>query len=194
MRKEYGTVLRELFTDGLAYACPEFNLVKAHSAAACFPGERAYCWRISESVFLWVVLIPDQKREAFFVELGWSRRGRFPQLTALPSGIRPSDPGLVNEKKYLCRLGELSRGDDVGWLVEELRLDATEEEIMAYVVAQTKPLSAEAAGPAPTVSLFPVRPSIGRCRPNRSEVLPCTSRSSQDLPGPAISLQASSSA
>jgi hypothetical protein len=143
MRKEYGTALREAFTDGLSHACPDFTLVKKHSALASFPGERAYCWRISDSIFLWIVLIPDQKREAFFVELGWSRQARFPQLAMRPSLTRPSD--AKSEDEYLCRLGELSRGNDFGWLVEELRLDATQDEMMAYIVAQTQPLYTEVA-------------------------------------------------
>jgi hypothetical protein len=143
MRKEYLTALGEVFADGLAHACPDFTLVKKHSALAGFPGERAYCWRISETVFVWVVLIPDQKREAFFVELGWSRKARFPQLTMRPSWTRPNDAG--SEEEYLCRLGESSRGNDFGWVVEELRVGATPEEMMAYIVAQTQPLSPEVA-------------------------------------------------
>jgi hypothetical protein len=143
MRKEYGAALRELFTEGLAHACPQFTLVKKHSALAGFPGERAYCWRISETIFLWVVLIPDGKREAFFVELGWSKKGRFPQLTMRPSLARPPDAG--SEEEYLCRLGELSRGNDFGWVVEELRLGATQQEMMAYIAAQTQPISPEVA-------------------------------------------------
>jgi hypothetical protein len=143
MRKEYQAALRELFADGLARACPQFTLVKKHSALAGFPGERAYCWRISESMFLWVVLIPDAKREAFFVELGWSKKGRFPQLSMRPSWARPPDAG--SEEEYLCRLGELSRGNDFGWVVEEFRLGATKQEMMSYIAAQTQPISPEAA-------------------------------------------------
>ncbi|WP_200382727.1 hypothetical protein [Thiococcus pfennigii] len=107
------------------------------------PGERAYCWRVSESVFAWVVLVPDQNREAFFVEIGWSRRARFPELTMRPSGARPSDAG--SEEEYLCRLGELARGSDFGWSVEALAMGATQEEMMAYIVAQTRPLAPDVA-------------------------------------------------
>lgn len=143
MRKEYAAALRAVFAEGIAHACPDFTLVKKHSALASIPGERAYCWRITETIYLWVVLIPDQKREAFFVELGWSRKARFPQLTMRPSWTRPSD--AASEDEYLCRLGELSRGNDFGWLVEELRADATQQEMMAYLVAQTNPVSPEVA-------------------------------------------------
>lgn len=60
-----------------------------------------------------------------------------------PSFTRPSDAELEDE--YRCRLGSLSRGNDFGWMVEELRLDATREKMLAYILAQTKPLSKEVA-------------------------------------------------
>ena len=60
-----------------------------------------------------------------------------------PALTRPSD--AKSDDEYLCRLGELSRGNDFGWLLEELRLDATQDEMMAYIVAQTQPLSTEVA-------------------------------------------------
>lgn len=123
------------------HACPDFALVKKHAALASVPGEQAYCWRVSDRIFLWIVLIPDQKQEAFFIEIGWSRHARFPQLTMRPSLTHPSDAELEDE--YLCRLGSLSRGNDFGWVVEELRLDATREQMMAYILAQTEPLSKE---------------------------------------------------
>lgn len=143
MRKEYGAALREVFADRLARACPDFIPARKHSALTGFPGERAFCWRVSQALFQWVVLVPDQKREAFFVELGWSRKGRFPQLTMRPSGIRPEKAGPQEE--YLCRLGELSRGSDFGWPIEELATDASQDEVLSYIVAQTKPIAAEVA-------------------------------------------------
>jgi hypothetical protein len=143
MRKEYGAALREVFADRLARACPDFIPVTKHSALAGFPGERAFCSRVSDALFNWVVLVPDQKREAFFVELGWSRKGRFPQLTMRPSGTRPEEAG--SEEEYLCRLGELSRGSDFGWLIEELAMEASQDEMLAYIVAQTKPIAADVA-------------------------------------------------
>ncbi len=110
---------------------------------AGFPGERAFCSRVSETLLNWVVLVPDQKREAFFVELGWSRKGRFPQLTMRPSGTRPAEAG--SEEEYLCRLGELSRGGDFGWEIEALAADASQDEMLAYIVAQTRPIAADVA-------------------------------------------------
>jgi hypothetical protein len=143
MRKEYGAALRELFTELLDSACPSFEWVKKPSILAGVPGERAYRWTVTENEHAWVVLVPDQKREAFAIELGWSRKGRFPQLTMRPSYAHPKDAGLEDE--YLCRLGELARGTDWWWMIEELPLCATQDQIMDYIIAQTKPISPEAA-------------------------------------------------
>ncbi|MDX1375790.1 MAG: hypothetical protein R3357_09530, partial [Burkholderiales bacterium] len=143
LRKEYAAAVREAFADRLARACPEFIPVKKHSALTGFAGERAFCSRVSEALRHWVVLVPDQKREAFFVELGWSRKRRFPQLAMRPSGTPPEEAG--SEEEYLCRLGELARGSDFGWLVEALPMDASQDEMLAYIVAQTKPIAADVA-------------------------------------------------
>ena len=143
MRKEYGAALRDIFTTLLTKACGEFVPVKKHAPLAGYPGERAYCWRVSEVLFNWVVLVPDKDREVFFVELGWSRRGRFPQLTMRPSALRPGE--AAGQDEFLCRLGELSRDNDEGWAIESLRADATQEDMMAYLVAQTTPVTPEVA-------------------------------------------------
>lgn len=143
MRKEYGSALRELFTEQLSHVCPDFALVKKYAALVRSPGEQAYCCQVSDRLFLWIVLITDQNREAFFIELGWSRHGRFPQLTMRPSFTLPRHAELEDE--YLCRLGSLSGGKDFGWVVEELSLEATQEQMMAYILNQTKPLSKEVA-------------------------------------------------
>jgi hypothetical protein len=143
MRKEYGNALREIFTEVFSRVCPFFALVKKPAILAGVPGERAYRWIFNERQHMWVVLVPDQKREAFTIELGWSRLGRFPQLTMRPSFARPKEAG--SEDEYLCRLGELSRGQDWWWVIEELPPDFSQEQFMAYIMAQTKPISPETA-------------------------------------------------
>ncbi len=148
MRKEYGIALRELFTELFVSSYPFFEWVKKPSILPGFvtawPGERAYRWPVTANQHAWVILVPDQKREAFTIELGWSRKGRFPQLNMRPSFAQPEDAGPEGE--YLCRLGELAKGTDCWWVIEELPLCATQEQIMAYLMAQTKPISPETAG------------------------------------------------
>jgi hypothetical protein len=94
VRKEYGVALREVFSETLTAVCPYFALVKKPTMLAGVPGERAYRWIVTDSQHLWVVLVPDQQREAFTIELGWSRLGRFPQLTMRPSLVAPADAAI----------------------------------------------------------------------------------------------------
>ena len=131
--------MREVFSETLAAVCPFFMLVKKPGMLTYVPGERAYRWMATDNQQMWLVLVPDQKREAFTVELGWSRLCRFPQLQMRPSFARTNEAALEDE--YLCRLGELSRGKDWWWTIEELPLDATQDQFMAYILAQTQPLS-----------------------------------------------------
>jgi hypothetical protein len=143
MRKEYASALREQFTHELSKMCPELMLAKKYSAAVRFPGERAYCSKVSESVLQWVVLVPDGKRDAFFIEVGWSKRGRFPQLTMRPSWVRPAECG--SQEEYLCRLRELSAASDSVWIVEDLPLASNPQAWMDYLTAQSRPISDEVA-------------------------------------------------
>jgi hypothetical protein len=143
MRKEYGVAVRDLFAELLSSACPFFEWVKKPLILVGFPGERAYRWTVTESEHAWVVLVPDQKREAFTIELGWSRKSRFPQLSMRPSLAHPRDVG--SEDEYLCRLGELARGTDWWWIIDKLSSFATQDQMMDYIVAQTKPISPESA-------------------------------------------------
>ena len=81
-------MLRELFAEGLAATSPDFEFVRRHQPLVGIPGERAYRRAVSPDVVQWLVLVPDAKREAFFLEVGWSRCGRFPQQTMRPSFVR----------------------------------------------------------------------------------------------------------
>jgi len=143
MRKPYAQALRELFTEGLAAASPDFEFVRRHQPLAGIPGERAFRRAVSADVVQWLVLVPDLKREAFFLELGWSRRGRFPQLTMRPSFVRPLDAGP--EEEVLVRLRELAGENDFGWVIEEPPMGGTREAMLAYLIAQSAPLEPEVA-------------------------------------------------
>jgi hypothetical protein len=143
MRKAYAQALRELFDEGLAATSPDFAFVGRHQPLAGVPGERAFRRAISPDVVQWLVLVPDVKREAFFLEVGWSRRGRFPQLTMRPSFVRPADAGA--EEEVLVRLREVAGEHDLGWVIEEPPMGGSHQDMLAYLVAQTAPLAPEVA-------------------------------------------------
>lgn len=143
MRKAYAQAVRELFATGLAAVSPDFEFVRRHQPLAGTPGEQAFRRAVSPDVVQWLVLVPDLKRDAFFLEVGWSRRGRFPQLTMRPSFVRPADAGP--EEEVLLRLRELAGENDFGWRIEEPPMGGTQDEMLAYLVAQTASLEPEVA-------------------------------------------------
>jgi hypothetical protein len=143
MRKAYAQALRELFAEGLAAASPDFEFVRRHQPLAGIPGERAFRRTVSPDIVQWLVVVPDLKREVFFLEVGWSRRGRFPQLTMRPSFVRPADAG--REGEVLIRLRELAGENDFGWTIDEPPMGGNRDDMLAYLIAQTAPLEPEVA-------------------------------------------------
>lgn len=146
MRKEYGNALRREFTAQMKVKLPQFHPVKI-SSIYVWPGERAFRWIPVEPIHLWILLCPDQKgREAFTVEIGWSRLGRFPELGMRPSFELPSsrrDEFKVDE--YVCRLGVQAAGDDYWWELESLEGLDSQEAYMAYLRRQANPISPQEA-------------------------------------------------
>ncbi len=76
------------------------------------PGEIVFADRSRPAPGRFVCFIPDQKRNAFTVELGWSADGNFPAVTARPStdpvtaaSTRPAR-GFVRLAEFYSRLGE----------------------------------------------------------------------------------------
>ncbi len=76
------------------------------------PGEIVFADRSRAAPGRFICFIPDQKRNAFTVELGWSADGQFPADTARPStdpvtaaATKPAR-GFVRLSEFYSRLGE----------------------------------------------------------------------------------------
>lgn len=115
MRKEYRKAVRAAFTEGLAEAAPGFERVRV-SSPLLFGGETVFRWSPRGGVVGWLLVVPDAKRQAFTVEVGWSSSDRFPEF-----GMRPSvmlgagDPWPVEPAEGFVRLGGLANGTDRWW-------------------------------------------------------------------------------
>ncbi len=146
MRKEYGKALRELFTVEMNARLPQFLPIKV-SSIYLFPGERAFRWIPAEPIHLWILLCPHQKgREAFTVEIGWSRLGRFPELSMRPSLEVPSARRVeFAMDEYVCRLGMLVSGGDYWWQLEDSELPDSQETYRAYLQSKTIPVTPQDA-------------------------------------------------
>jgi len=83
MRYVLAKALRKRFTQRLARALPRFRERKARSGVR---GTFLYEWRATPAVTCYVALVVDDERDAFSVELAWSRMHHF------PAGIRNHAP------------------------------------------------------------------------------------------------------
>jgi hypothetical protein len=146
MRKEYGKALRALFAAEMKTRFPQFDATKVKSQYL-FPGERAFCWNPREPIRCWVVLKPNLKgHESFTVEIGWSKRGRFPELGMRPSLHAPREGhSEFTQPEYFCRLGKDRLGDDYWWEVEPFEWNPTADRFLAAIQKQLEPIPTDQA-------------------------------------------------
>lgn len=152
MRKEYGKVLRKDFGAMLKEIAPEFK--EWNFKDSLLPGQRVYQWEVKDNIYCYIILLPSPKGgNNFTIELGWSKLGRFPELSCRPSTQFPSSTHDEFElPEYICRLGMLSEGNHDWWKIEESGWDIVKRggvfnELVAHqmIIESLKPLSAEEA-------------------------------------------------
>lgn len=139
MRKEFGKALRAFFPKAMKERLPLFREVNV-SSIYCGPGERAFCREVSPSLHLWIVLSPSHKDyDMFTILVGWSRRGRYPELRMIPSFRMPDEGhGEFEEAEYLTRLPSLWSRDDNWWVIRKPLQELTIEALMMQM--ETVPL------------------------------------------------------
>ncbi len=132
MRKEYGRALRKLFAERMKQALPDYPPQKV-STIHFIPGDRAFCRGGPGDLRRWIVLSPSPKGlDQFTVMLGWSRLGRYPELSMVPCAERPSpDRAEFNSDEYLTRLPWLWTDVDRWWVVREFEAPTTPEALLA---------------------------------------------------------------
>lgn len=91
-------------------------------------GERAFRKDVTPRLLLWCMLVPNQKVESFTIEVGWSKLGRYPELSVRPAP--ESREEAWGRDEYLLRLGELSHGHDHWWEIEPFRIVTDVDEMM----------------------------------------------------------------
>jgi hypothetical protein len=144
MRKEYAKALRDAFAKRMREDVPQFELQRVASDYV-IPGERLFRWIPVEPIHCWVILKPDAKgREAFTVEVGWSTRGRFPELSMRPTPLAsPAQPEALERDECVARLPELRVGEDRWWTLPDPAVERPGD--LAALVASLEPISASAA-------------------------------------------------
>lgn len=141
MRKEYGKALRDGFTREMKNRLPDFKPFKGKSDYL-FPGERAFTRPADKGLHLWIVCTPDQRgHESFTVDVGWSTRDGFPELSMRPSCEPTPARDEFRQDEAMTRLAYLT-GDPEWWVIEEIADPISLEALMA----QQRKLTAEEAG------------------------------------------------
>lgn len=112
MKKEYSKVLKAEFAKWLKVNAPQYEDFKGKSIYL-FPGEKAYVYKVKDSLWCFIVLSPQANGEdAFTIELGWSAQQRFPEIGMRPS-FQPSESRAeFNEYEAFTRLPYLYRGEE----------------------------------------------------------------------------------
>ncbi|MDM7997000.1 MAG: hypothetical protein QUT30_15120 [Acidobacteriota bacterium] len=142
MRKEYGKVLKRAFSACMKEIAPHFREIKVKSAHF-WPGDRAYGWRINENVLCWIVLNPSQKDyDEFTILIGWSSRGRYPELSMVPCPEGPTaERGEFEKEEYLTRLPFLWSNEDKWWVIRQFAAPQSVDDLLAKMA----PISDEEA-------------------------------------------------
>jgi len=142
MRKELGKALRSLFSRAMKEKLHQFRETKVESVYF-WPGERAYCLAGRKDLLCWIVLSPSLKDyDMFTVLVGWSRLGRYPELSMIPSIRQPdSNHSEFGESEYLTRLPSLWTREDKWWVIREPLFEITIEALEK----QSAPISLEEA-------------------------------------------------
>lgn len=148
MRKEYGKALRTLFASEMKQAASQFEEVKVKSIYF-WPGDRAYRWEVTDRLHCWIVLSPSKKdHDEFTVLIGWSNKGRYPELSMIPCAEHPSpDRDEFEKEEYLTRLPYLWGKEDKWWVIKEFNAPLSVEEIEAGLQPIPSPEAREAVEP-----------------------------------------------
>ncbi len=74
------------------------------------PGESVYYYPKEGSLHLFIILVPNLKDDAeFTIEIGWSKKKRFPELGMKPWPKSPTDDDIYELDEYVCRLSQFDQ-------------------------------------------------------------------------------------
>ncbi len=134
MKKEYGKALRQLFAKRMKAELPGFRETRVKTIYL-FPGERAYLWAVNERLYCWIVLSPSPKDyDEFTLLVGWSKLGRYPELSCIPCMQSPTaDHAEFEQDEYLIRLPQLWTDKDKWWVVKAFKLARSTDELLAQM-------------------------------------------------------------
>jgi hypothetical protein len=113
MKKQYRMAIENIFFAELQKIDPDFKKITVKSPVK-YDGEAVFA-KITDAAALFICLIPNPKgREEFTVEIGWSSKHRFPELTVRPN-IFGTDIHVTGKDEGMIRLTEFINTNSFGW-------------------------------------------------------------------------------
>jgi len=111
MKKPYRIAIEKLFSAELKRLCPEFNKVSVKPVCK-YNGEAVFASDAVKAT-LFISVIPHPKgHEEFTVEIGWSTKHRFPELSMRPNMF---DVNELGNDEGMIRLTSFSKIPGFGW-------------------------------------------------------------------------------
>jgi hypothetical protein len=146
MRKEYGKLVRDLFSKEMRTRFPKFEMVAIKGNPYVWPGERIFLWKPRSPIHCYVILSISPQYDEFYVHVGWSSLDRFPHLGRGVSRPTPTK-NEYREDEFLVKASYLC-GDKGGWGVSPMTSQGAIEKLPDFdqlIHSQTKAISAQEA-------------------------------------------------
>ncbi len=139
MRKEYSTALRKEFVRLIKGKIPQFEEFKLKSYYL-WPGERAFRWVPVDGLHCFIILSPNPKGlDEFMIELAWSKRSRFPELSMRPTGIPTIDHVEFERDEFDVTLSSICPNPEISWSINKIDfLQAEEREFFELIGSRCK--------------------------------------------------------
>lgn len=138
MKKEYRIAIGELFTAELQRIDPQFRKIPVQVMCK-YDGELAFAKKV-EKVTLFISVIPNPKGyEEFAIEIGWSKKNQFPDLTMRPNILSPTNSKEFQEEEGMIRLASFSGKSSFGWTFRGIDAENTEKYFSGIAALRTTP-------------------------------------------------------
>lgn len=136
MQKKYSNQFKKYVPYFMNQYLPDFQIWQGDTIYL-WPGEKAFYKKASESLYLFIIFVPDKKGDnSFTIEVGWSKKSRFPELEMRPCPF-PDFSEAHEEEEFATRLTSIEGKPDL-WRKFSPTVDAGEAVIIAVENAVKK--------------------------------------------------------
>jgi len=127
MDKKLNRIIDKILIESMQKSLPDFKYIKIKHPIL-FSYERVFRWIPKEPIQIFIIYLPSHKgQNRFTFELGWSKKGRFPEINMKPSiSLLTGKDSEFQYEEFINRLGSLFNSNDCWWSLEKSK---TEEDV-----------------------------------------------------------------